>query len=272
MPCEILRGRYFGDDEDATFEDAVGRLEIDEAESDTPEFPLLHNFLHELEASFWTGLWIITSRVNHEQSRLYVLGIFQNTPTLKIADARLKAFQRPIGDALKGCLLEKLKGLATTFDAVRKILHRCAKVMGKSGIWWERAGYEIYSNLHANFALAFVVLANPDALWASVKLQLPSSSSPQPMKAIVDADPSNAHVAPVSGNEDKVRAEEQGTKKKKKMRERLPRRVKPRRHDDEAYTPAASCRKRSHREGEQADDDDGEGKSSNSKRVKSNNG
>jgi hypothetical protein len=166
MPCEILRHRYFGDDDDVTEEDALARLTMDpndDETSETPEFPLLHNFLHDLEASFWTGLWIITSRVNHEPSRLYALGIFKNTLPLTLPESRLKAFRKPIKDALNGCLLEKLKRLAPTFEAIRKMLYTCAKVMGKKRTWWESPGYKIYSNLHANFALAFASLADSHA-------------------------------------------------------------------------------------------------------------
>ena len=120
MPCEILRRRYFGLPKVEAIE-GPSRLEIildPGEETDEPADPLVYNFLHDLEASFWTGLWIVTSRVNHEPSRIYALSIFQNTPTLELSTRRLATFEQPIKARLQACLPDLLKPLAGTFNVI----------------------------------------------------------------------------------------------------------------------------------------------------------
>jgi hypothetical protein len=274
MPCEILRRQYFGlalldPDEDSTqltFDLTCDDLTSNDPSDDFDE-PLLHNFLHDLEATFWTGLWIITSRVNHERSRTYALNIFQNTPTLTLPLSRLSAFELPIQKALYRCLLEQLKRLATIFEMLRTSLYTAATRLGQARAWRTDDGQQRYAKLHTRFAVAFAALADPQAPWASVQLQLPTSSSPRPMDAIIDSDPKEPRVAPGSEAEEKEKAEEE---------EGLPLSVKHREPDEEKRAPAdappASSKKRSHHHGKEADGDDSEGGSIDSKRTKANDG
>jgi hypothetical protein len=267
MPCEILQRMYFGD-EDVNPLDAhssLFKIVLDTVE--LPDVPILHNFLHDLEAVFWTGLWIITTRVNYKPSESYALNIFQDTLNLTLPEARLDAFESSIQEALDGCLLEQLNGLAWMFDAVRDFLHSSATVLGQKRAWLTSDGLKIYSILHANFAVAFARLADPQAVWAAVQLLETTSSSPRLLDAIVDEDPKKPEVAPDSEAEEKEKAEEE---------EGLPLSVKPREPNEEerahADAPPASSRKRSHHHGKEADGDDGEGRSSDLKRAKANDG
>ena len=89
MPCEILQCVYFGHDDSSSF--VPFHLDIaSNAAPPPPRIPVLHNYLHDLEAIYWTGLWIITSRVNHEPSLTWGLKIFRHTLTLP--PERLQAF------------------------------------------------------------------------------------------------------------------------------------------------------------------------------------
>ncbi|KAJ2921592.1 hypothetical protein H1R20_g15496, partial [Candolleomyces eurysporus] len=267
MPCEILRRRYFGLKKEVQAITRVSRRKANQAKDShrvEPTYPLIHNFLHDLEASWWITLWIITSRLGHKLSETYAIPIFYNTSTLELSEPRLAAFEEEIDKKLYGCLLELLKGVVGEFERIRLHLAQTAEDLGKAKAWSMKKGCQLYSELHANFAAAFAEFANPEAKWASVRLNIPTSSSPRPMDATVIEDLNELCVAPCS-------------------EESLPTQVEPRDPDEEvraladtpppASLPSSNTLKRSYHDIEQgdADDEDG-GRFSDSKRVKSNDG
>ncbi|KAJ2919066.1 hypothetical protein MD484_g1297, partial [Candolleomyces efflorescens] len=267
MPCEILRRKYFGtleEDEDELF------TALTDSDNESCEEHLLHNYLHDLEATFWTGLWIITSR------------------------SRLDAFESPIKKALTACLLPQLQDVAVIFELVRKSLYRCARFLGKNKAWSTSEGNRAYSRVHRHLADAFGQFADPGGKWAAVPLrQPPASSSPRSMgNSIIEKEPKQPRTSqdpdgeyiPKSEEEDQ---EEEGGKKEgkkasktkltKKAQEQTHhlRRVSPRNPHGQSGGPAstqATGRKRSHRADEQAHEGGSEESSSKSKRVKSNGG
>ncbi|RXW16016.1 hypothetical protein EST38_g9837 [Candolleomyces aberdarensis] len=268
MPCEILRRRYFGLKRGVKAIPGVSRRKanLDKASQQAePTYPLAHNFLHDLEASWWTTLWIITSRVDHKPSETYALPIFRNTSTLELSDPRLAALEEEIDKKLYACLLEPLKGVVGEFERIRLHLAQTAEDLGKAKAWSMEKGCQLYSELHANFGTAFAEFANPEAKWASVRLKIPTSSSPRPMDSIVDEDPNELPVAPYYEEE------------------LLPLRAKSEDSDEAAWVladmplpaslPPANGIKRLHHDVEQGngDDEDG-GRLSHSRRIKSNDG
>ncbi|KAJ2919085.1 hypothetical protein MD484_g1306, partial [Candolleomyces efflorescens] len=274
MPCEILQRRYFGHDE-------LGSLNIRRAKvrlrkpraSPPPRIPVLHNYLHDLEATYWTGLWIITSRINHEPSSTWGLKVFRDTLTL-LPD-RLDAFMESILHALEECLVEDLREIAEIFDDARTALYACAKELGKRKAWKTDEGLEIHSVAHAHFAVLFSALADQEALWGTVDLEQSTSSSPRCMEA-VNEDSGKPQVAPSAVQEAKDGTVQQQSNKdakkktKGKRKERLARRVKPKHTDEKAGQSLR--RKRSHGDGEEAYEDEGDRRTGHSKRVKSNSG
>ncbi|KAJ2915400.1 hypothetical protein MD484_g5046, partial [Candolleomyces efflorescens] len=262
MPCEILCRQYFGLTTSLNpFTTKFAFITWIKDRSNRPHHPkdikppLLHNFLHDLEAIFWTGLWIITSRVNHEPSRLYGLNIFQNSPKLELTQSRRQAFEYSIEDVLSRCLQESLVPLADLFEQLRISLYTSAISLGRARSWLSDDGIREFSELHMHFALVFDVLKGAQHPWASVKLQPATDSIPRPM-------------APRAHPNAEKDVEQKKQNKVKKVGERLPCRVIP--QDEEGYIAAASGRKRSRREGEQAND--GGERRSGSKRLRSTDG
>ncbi|KAJ2912567.1 hypothetical protein MD484_g7847, partial [Candolleomyces efflorescens] len=262
MPCEILRRQYYGltysSDPLADILDLRAWLNEQGNGPQPPKDidpPLLHNFLHDLEATFWTGLWIITSRVNHEPSRIYGLQIFQNPPKLELTLPRRRAFECSLDDVLSQCLQKSLVPTAVIFERLRMGLHRSATSLGQERAWHTVAGIQEFSNLHARFALLFDALKVPTRPWASVALQPATDSTPRSM---------NPRPEP-NGEKD---VEQKTQSKVKKAQGRLPHCMKPK--DDEEHIPAVSGRKRSHQEDDKANDG-GEGRSG-SKRLRSTDG
>ncbi len=177
MPCEILCGSYFGlDAEPPDPLTSWTKLTSSVPAVDMQPFqdpPVRFNFLHDLEATYWTGLWITTCRVNCEESRIFGFGIFDNNATLTLSQARLKAFERPISRILEECLLPEFKGLPPNcFEHARQGLHGAAVYLGRRQAWDNKdEGYKRYSAAHAALAVLFAFLADPAASWASVPLQ-----------------------------------------------------------------------------------------------------
>ncbi|KAJ2919088.1 hypothetical protein MD484_g1305, partial [Candolleomyces efflorescens] len=272
MPCEILQRDYFGIDDLVSFNPfdvSVERRPLN-APPRPPDEPLLHNFLHDLEATYWTGLWIITSRVNHEPSLTWGLKVFCDTLTL-LPD-RLAAFKKSICDQLQQRLLENLREIADLFDNARNSLYGFATVLGKQKAWQTKEGRMMYSVLHARFATLFAILADPEAPWGNVDLQQSASSSPRCMEANEDSDkPQVISSAVQEAQEGTVQQQSNKDAKKNtkgKKKERLPGRLKAKNPDEKAGP--AFRRKRSHRDDDEAYEDESEGRSSHSKRVKSN--
>ncbi|RXW16013.1 hypothetical protein EST38_g9838 [Candolleomyces aberdarensis] len=193
MSCEILGGSYLGIEVAKPIR-VSGRsrrdLIFDPDEDSEHACPIVHNFLHDLEACFWTALWIITCRMNHEPSKTYALPIFQNTSNLELPFSRLIAFKRPIGAKLRDYLSEPLKGLAAYLNLIRHFLYAATQDLGKAKAWSMEAGCRIYSEAHANMASTFrdIVndLADDKAPWGTVRLQKSTSSSPRPMDPSID--------------------------------------------------------------------------------------
>ncbi|KAJ2919101.1 hypothetical protein MD484_g1298, partial [Candolleomyces efflorescens] len=276
MPSEILQRVYFGYDGDlGSFDVFLSDTDSDEpnAASPPPEEPVLHNYLHDLEATYWTGLWIITSRVNHEPSLTWGLKIFRDTLTLP--PDRLKAFIKSVRHVLEECLVEDLRGVAKSFERIRKTLFACAKELGEKKEWTTDKGLKMYSTANARLTAAFATLANPTAAWGNIDLEQSTSSSPRCMEA-VNEDSDKPQVIPSAVQEGKESTVQQQPNKdakkntKGKKKERLPKRLKPKNPDKEAGP--AFGRKRTHRDAEEEYQDEGEGRPNHSKRVKSNSG
>ncbi|KDQ25287.1 hypothetical protein PLEOSDRAFT_1019128, partial [Pleurotus ostreatus PC15] len=87
MPCEILRGSYFGLDPEPP-DPVTFSTKLTSSVSAVDDPPVRFNFLHDLEATYWTGLWITTCRVNCEESRIFGFRIFDNNATLTLSQAR----------------------------------------------------------------------------------------------------------------------------------------------------------------------------------------
>ncbi|KAJ8691050.1 hypothetical protein PTI98_010659 [Pleurotus ostreatus] len=172
MPCEILRGSYFGLDPEPP-DPVTFSTKLTSSVSAVDDPPVRFNFLHDLEATYWTGLWITTCRVNCEESRIFGFRIFDNNATLTLSQARLKAFERPISRILEKCLLPELKGLPPNcFEHARQCLHGAAVYLGRRQAWDNKdEGYKRYSAAHGALAVSFAFLADPAASWASVPLQ-----------------------------------------------------------------------------------------------------
>ncbi|KAJ2919086.1 hypothetical protein MD484_g1307, partial [Candolleomyces efflorescens] len=268
MPCEILQRRYFGHDGDLGSFDPFLLDIAPIAASPPPRIPVLHNYLHDLEATYWTGLWIITSRVSHGPSLSWGLKVFRNTLTL-LPD-RLDAFVESVRPVLEECLVEDLRGIAKKFERVRKVLYACAQSLGEKKAWKTEEGLLAYSAAHAHLTAMFGTLANSAAAWGNVDLESSTSSSPRCLESVVKGEPSvvsstgqgsKEGAALLSVSQDAKR----DTKDKKK--EKLARRVKPE-YPEKKAGPALR-QKRTHRDDEEANED---GRSGNSKRVKSNGG
>jgi hypothetical protein len=197
MPCEILQRRYFGFETKVVIQagpDGRKRLVAEEG-----NHPIIHNFLHDIEASFWTGLWIVTCRVNHEPSKDWARPIFQDTPILHLSSERSSAFQDPISEHLDEYLPDQLKDLANPLDFIRHWLFEATKELGRAKAWSMANGCLTYSKVHENVAQVFHELAasltNESPSWAKVKLQNPISV-PQPMDVVLDEGSDAQPVAP----------------------------------------------------------------------------
>ncbi|KAJ2919113.1 hypothetical protein MD484_g1296, partial [Candolleomyces efflorescens] len=275
MPCEILNRRYFGHDDLGSFNPHDATVSLDElSAASQPRQPILHNYLHDLEATYWTGLWIITSRVNHEPSLTWGLNIFRDTLTL-LPD-RLDAFMMSICDELEKCLVEDLRIIAKNFDHVRRILYASAKWIGERQLWTHKEALKTYSVAHAHLTNMFADLADSTASWGNVELEESNLSSLRCMEEVVNKDSNKAPVVPSAVQEGKEGTVQQQPNKdvkkntKGKKKERHPQRVKAKNPDEKAGP--AFGRKRSHRDDDEAFKDECEGRTRQSKRVKSNGG
>ncbi|KAJ2930978.1 hypothetical protein H1R20_g6114, partial [Candolleomyces eurysporus] len=157
---------------------------------DSQEYPMRHNFQHDLESLFWIALWILTARINHTPSIRHSKRIFTKTANLYPSGPRQSALFLDISETLSKCLAEPLRPLARILERVRNVLYIQAYRRGEELSWEDEKSYSL---IHADSEVPapapecaaeapsvlvasrgmFTIILNRDGLDTHVQIRLP---------------------------------------------------------------------------------------------------
>ncbi|KAG2006299.1 other/FunK1 protein kinase [Coprinopsis cinerea AmutBmut pab1-1] len=91
MPCEILLGAPFRDEEDG---EAGEDDDLFQGVSQKVVAPIIHHFLHDLESVWWIAVWTLLTRISHGPAKGLADRIFRNDIRAYKDSARIKLFKK----------------------------------------------------------------------------------------------------------------------------------------------------------------------------------
>ncbi|KAF5324780.1 hypothetical protein D9611_004064 [Ephemerocybe angulata] len=143
-----------------------GEAEVEEKNQEEPPACVVHSFFHDIESLCWLILWIITSRVGCDASRVAAQMVFTSTPTVE----RYKVLRHGIPESVGSTLHGSAKPIASALEKLQfRLFHDYSRNTPDM-----RLDPKSYAPICPIPLMFFDTINAFRASWASVCLQRPT--------------------------------------------------------------------------------------------------